>query len=122
VVAPARLLARVDKIVQQVEPVRDVDSTRRADSRALGVALAAVVANDLDTRMRAELSRQCRGFTVGQKVDHAPMLQVDENHAVALAATHHPVIDAEHTRVTTGRLVRRAEGGDDRRRSSGVEA
>ena len=109
--AAARLLESVDEILQQVEPVRDVDRVGRARSPAFGVGLSAVATDDLHPRMRVEPRRERRGLAIGQQVNHAPALEVDEDRAVALAAPHRPVIDAEHARPVRGRLTRRALEG-----------
>ena len=55
-----------------------------------------------------EPRRERRGLAVGQQVEHAVTLQVDQHRAVAVALAPRPVVDAEHPdglRGTVGRGV-----------------
>ena len=85
-VVRARPLESVDQVVYEVEAVGDLDRVGRALPRAVAVRAAAIPADDLHPRVRREPRREGGRLAVGQQVDHAPPLQVDEDGAVPLPA------------------------------------
>ena len=65
--------------------------------------------------MRLQPRRQRVGAAVGQQVDDAPALQVDQDGAVALAFAPRPVVHAQHAHRGTGYGVAGAHAREQRR-------
>ena len=58
VVPRTRLLEGVDQVVDQMEPVGDLDRARRPGSGTLGVGLSTIATHDLHAQMRPEPRRE----------------------------------------------------------------
>ena len=78
--------------------VRDLDGLGRAAPDAVGVSAGAVARDDLDAGMALQPRPDGLRVAVGQQVDRAVALQVDDERAVASPAAPSPVIDAHHAR------------------------
>jgi hypothetical protein len=100
------LLQRVAAVPQQVPSVRDLRGVRRPGPDAVGVGPGAVAGDDLDAGAGAQPGRERGRLAVGQQVDDAPRLEVDQGRAVSLAAPPGPVTDPEHPRRRGGRRGR----------------
>lgn len=90
---PLGHLARVPQQVPAVEHLRRVG---RAAARAARVLGRAVADDDLDARVGFQpLLERCRR-PVGQQVDRAARLQIDQHRAVPVALAPGPVVHPEH--------------------------
>lgn len=81
-----------------MEAVGDLHRPRRTFMDAGGVRGRAVAADDLHARVGTQPRGESRGLSVGQQVNDAALLHVNEDGAVALAAAEGEVIYPEHAR------------------------
>jgi hypothetical protein len=81
-VAADRTLDRLGQVVPQMPPVGDLDRQRRTLSCALGVAPAAVPADDLHARVGIQPSAEGLRGPLRQHVDRPAGLDVDQDGAV----------------------------------------
>lgn len=78
-------LGGLAEVVPEMPPVCDLDGLRCTGGGALGEERRPVPAHDLDAGPMGEPGRQARCLPVGQQVDRAAGLDVDENGAVVAA-------------------------------------
>jgi len=97
------------QVGQQMPPVGHLDRLGRADRDAAGVLRRAVAGDHLDPRPPSQPGSQCHCGAVGQQVDHAAPLQIDDDRAVAAPAALRPVINPDNTRVGLRRQRQLAE-------------
>ncbi len=88
-------LQRIGEVPEQMPAVRDLHGIRCATTSALGVGPGAITGDHLDAGVVPQPCRERRRLAVRQEVDHAPLLEVDQHRAVALASSPRPVVDAE---------------------------
>ena len=97
--APAVLcdgsLGGLAQVVPEVPPVRDLDSLRCPGGGAFGEERGTVAADDLDTGPLCQPCGQSRCLPVGQQIDGAPRLDVDEDRAVVAALAGGVLVDAD---------------------------
>ena len=105
----------VAAVAQQMEPVCHLDGVRGAPGGSLGIGAGAVADHGGHAGMVRQPRRQRVGAAVGQQVDHAPALQVDQDGAVALALAPRPVVHAQHAHPGTGHGVAGAHTREQRR-------
>lgn len=86
------------QVVPEVPPVRDLDGLRGAGGGAFSEERRPIPADDLDTWPFGEPGRQSGCFPVGQQVNGAAGLDVDEDGAVVAAFAGGVFVDADHTR------------------------
>jgi hypothetical protein len=79
-----------------MEPIGDLRGLRGAPGGTVGIGPGAVSHDDGRAGVRRQPRRQGVGAAVGQQVDDAPALQVDQDGAVALALAPGPVVHAQH--------------------------
>jgi hypothetical protein len=91
-------LGHLPDVPQDVPAIYHLQGVRRADRRSACILRRAVADDDLDARMLLQPRRERRGAAVGQQIDRAPGLKVDEDGAVPSAPSPRPVVDAEHPR------------------------
>ena len=96
--AAEEVLQRIGQVVDQVPAVGHLDGVGRAVPRPFGIGAAAVAGDDLDAGMRPQPGRQAAAGAIGQEIDGAVPLQVDQDRAVGQALVDRPVVDAEHGR------------------------
>lgn len=89
------------QVVPEVPPVRDLDGLRGAGGGAPGEERCPVPADDLDAWPFGEPDRQAGCLPVGQQVDGAAGLDVDEDGAVMAALAGGVLVNADHTRAAT---------------------
>jgi hypothetical protein len=95
-------LERSHQIVDQMPPVRHLNSLGRAAARAVSVESGAVPTHYNDPRMRSQPGCHRLSRAVRQQVDEAMALEVAEQRTIAMAAPPRPVVDAEHGRRWVG--------------------
>jgi hypothetical protein len=81
-----------------VPPVSDLDGVRRAAGAAVGVAARPVPADQLGARALGQPGGERVSRPLGQDIDRAAALHVDQDRAVAVAAAQRELIDAQHPR------------------------
>lgn len=91
-------LEDIANVAEQVPAIGDLHGVGCAAPRAVGVALRAIAADDLDARMRGEPRREVIGRAVCEQIDDRVALEIDEHDTVGLTAPPSPVVDAEHAR------------------------
>ena len=96
-------------------PVSDLGRQRRARSGALGIAAAAVTADDLRARMGVQPGPERFRGPLRQHVHRPASLDVDQHGAVDVSLAQGKVIDAEHQRRPSVRVGRGADQPDQRR-------
>lgn len=96
---------RVGGAPEQMPSIRDLDGGGCTPTHAVGISAGPVASNDLDARMPMQPAGQGRGIAVGQEVNDATALEIDQDRAVALAGAPSPVVDAEHAR-SQDRIIR----------------
>ena len=74
------------------------DGVGRPVPRPLGVGAGAVAGDDLDAGMRLQPGGEALAGAIGQQVDRAVALEVDQDRAVGQPLVDRPVVDAEHGR------------------------
>ena len=91
-------LEHLTDVVQQVPAVGDLHRPGCCHRDAAGVFGRAVARHYLDGGLRAQPGRHRLGLPVGQQIDDAASLQVDDDRAVGLPAAQGPVVDADDPR------------------------
>lgn len=86
------------EIAHEVEAIGNLDRLGCALRGRVRIRSGPVAADELDARMHAEPRRDSGRLAIGEKVDHAVALEIDQHRAVALAPAPGPVVDPEHTR------------------------
>src|ERR1017187_949061 len=81
------------EVVQQVPAVGDLDGERCSAGSTFGVAAAAVPADHLDARAGIEPGAEGLRGPLGEHVHRPPLLDVDQDGAVNMAAAQREVID-----------------------------
>jgi hypothetical protein len=94
-------------------PVRDLDGLRCPGGGALGEERGTVAADDLDTGPLCQPRGQSRRLPVGQQVNWAPRLDIDEDRAVVAALAGGVLVDADHPRRGHVRLGKRVDQAKD---------
>ncbi len=89
----------VDGLVQAMPSVGDPESSGSACRRRSGVLGRAVAGDNLDAGMAPQPVGDCRPSSVGQQVDRASTVEIDEQRAVGSSFADGPIIDA-HDRST----------------------
>ena len=89
---------RIAGVAQQMPPVRDLDGLRRPLAGPVGVGAGAIAHDDRDGRMVLEPGGQGFALAVGQQIEAAPALEINQDRAVVAAPAPRPVVDPEHTR------------------------
>jgi hypothetical protein len=97
-VALEQALGDLVRVVEDVPAVEDLHGVGRAQRRAAGVLRRAIADDDLDARMLRQPGGQARPRPLGQQVDRAARLQVDEHGPEPQPASPGPIVDAEHAR------------------------
>lgn len=83
--------------------VGDLERRGRADGRGAGILGRAVARDDLDARMATQPRGDGRSRAVGQEVDRAPAIQVDQDRAIGSAFADGPVVKTNDPRWIGGR-------------------
>jgi hypothetical protein len=109
-----RLGQGVAEVAQQVPAVGDLDRLRRAAADAVGVGAGAVTRDDLHAGVGPQPRPDGLRVAVGQQVDRAVALQVDDERAVAPATAPGPVVDADDARRRGHRQRRRLDQAQQR--------
>jgi hypothetical protein len=89
---------RLGEVVPKMPAVGDLDRVGQDAADSLGVGARSVPADDLDAGMGAQPGLQRVGAAVGQDIDSAAGLRVDQDRGVALPAAQREVVHAEHPR------------------------
>jgi len=88
----------VAEVVPQVPLVGDLNGQRCAAGRAVGIAAGAVAADDLRTGAGSQPGGERIGGPVGQHIDRAARLDIDQQGAVTVPAAQREVIHPQHDR------------------------
>ena len=110
VVSCQQALEHVAQVGEQVPAVGHLHGVRRALPRSIGIGPAPIAADDLGTRVRLQPRCQARGRPIGEQVDRAVPLQVDQDRAVCAPFLQAPVVHAQDAR----RADIRQRGGANR--------
>ena len=95
---PAQLLLEpFAKVLDQVEPVSDLNSLRSTIPGTLGEETVPVAADDLHLRVLPQPPGRAGGGAIGQHIHNRPSLQIHHDGPVALALAPGPIIDPDHT-------------------------
>ena len=78
---------RIAEVAQQVPAIRDLDRLRRALPHAVRIGAGPVARDNLDAWVLAQPRGKRVGLTVGPEIDDRVALQIDEDRAVATAAS-----------------------------------
>ena len=89
----------VAEIAQQMPPIGNLDRIRSTGPHAVGIVAGPIAGDDLDAGMRLQPRLDSLGLAVPQQIDRPVfILQIDDDGAVASAATPCPVVDADDAR------------------------
>ena len=89
----------VAEISQQMPAIRNLNRFRSTSPHAVGIVAGAIAGDDLDAGMRLQPRLDSLGLAVTQQIDRSIfILQIDDDGAVASAATPCPVVDADNAR------------------------
>ena len=104
-----------------MKPIHDLHSTRRATPDAVGVESTPIPTDDGYGGMLGQPGGQTLGGAVGQEVEYAMVLQIDQDGPIALPTSPGPLIDANNLRGGRGRyggaLHQPEQGGGARRQA-----
>ena len=110
-----RPLGSLAEVVPQVPAVSDLDRQRRAAGGPVGIAARPVPADDLRAGSGGQPGRERVRGALGQHVDRAAGLHVDQQRAVGMPAAQRELIHSKHgRRVHPGRVWQRADQPDQR--------
>ena len=93
------LLQRGGEIVEQMPPVGDLRDSGLSSLGAFGERAPAVTADGADARLLVEPVGEGVGRVVGQHVDGAMGIHVDQDGAVAPATAERELVDPQHRRL-----------------------
>ena len=85
---------RFVQVVKQMPSIRYLHRLQRPDICAFDIVITPVAAHDLHFRVASQPGGKGFGRSLGEQVNGAMLLQVDENRAITLAATKRPIVDA----------------------------
>lgn len=91
----ADLIQGFRQVLEEVQPVGDLDRRGCALVRAIGVRLRAITGDDLHPRMLLEPVGQGLGDAIWEERDRLAALQINEYRAIALAFPHREIVHAE---------------------------
>ena len=83
------------QVGQQMPPVGHLDCLGRADRDGSGILRRAVACDNLDPWPLPQPAGQRGRGSVGQEIDHAALLQINDDRAVAASLALRPVIDPD---------------------------
>jgi hypothetical protein len=89
---------RIAGVAQQMPPVGDLKGLRRPLAGPVGVGAGAIAHDDRDGGMVLEPGGQGLALAVGQQIEAAPTLEINQDRAVVAAPAPRPVIDPKHAR------------------------
>jgi hypothetical protein len=96
VVAVEHPFHRFPQIVQQMPSVSHLDGAGSTVCRPTGVLGGPIARDDFDPRMLTEPGGQRVSGTIGQEIDRAALLQVNQDRAISMAAPQGEIINPQH--------------------------
>jgi hypothetical protein len=114
-------LEHLPYVAAQVKTICYLHGVRRSLADAIGVGTGAVAADNLDLRLLAQPTRKGGSSAIGEEIDGAACLHVDEHGPIGLTATTGKVV---HTQNPHGWRDRRGGGAHqtEQRRATDGEA
>src|SRR5918997_1520223 len=91
-------LQRIPRILQEMPAIGDLACLRRALCRPFSIGPGPITTNNDDLGMVTEPGGERRRLAIGQDIDRAMPLQVDDQGAVALAFAEGKIVDADDRR------------------------
>ena len=91
-------LGHLPCVAEQVPAIGDLDRGRRTGSDRAPIFSRAVPRDKADFRPDPQPGGQRFGIAIGQQVDRRPVLEIDDDRAVARAFPQRPIVDADDRR------------------------
>jgi hypothetical protein len=80
-------LGHLARVVQKVPTIRHLNSARYGKSRCARILGRPIASYHLDLRARTQPARKGRGGALGQEIDDAAGVQIDEDRAVGVTTS-----------------------------------
>lgn len=92
-------LQRLGQVLEEMEPIGNLDGIRCARSSCLGIAPTAIPTDDLGMGMMLQPRDESRGLAIREQINHTAALQIHQDGAVPVPAAEGEVVDAQDTRI-----------------------
>tara|TARA_R110002020_G_scaffold67188_9_gene176680 strand:+ start:559 stop:1041 length:483 start_codon:yes stop_codon:yes gene_type:complete len=107
-------LNHLPRIIKQVPSIGDLDRARGADGDGAPIFARAIPCDDFDTGPLVEPVAHCSRGAIGQEINWAMALEIDDDRAIAQPLLHGPIIDADDGGLRRDRLRHSADKTQDR--------